>query len=346
MRLSQLVANLGSQVRAHSLATWGELDPSLTGVSAINQALPGTISYVDSRKYAAAIQQTQASALILPLDPELQAQALGRGIAWIAAPQPRLLFAQVLEQFYPPLVPTPGIHPTAVIDSSAQVGEGVYVGPYAVIGPGVRVGDGAQIYPQVVIYPQAQIGERCILHAGCVIHERTQMGADCIVHSGAVIGGEGFGFVATPTGWHKMPQVGRVVLGQGVEIGCHSAVDRPALGETRIGQGTKIDNLVQVGHGCQIGQDSLLCAQVGLAGRVNLGQGVVLAGQVGIATEVSLGDRVTATARAGIISDIPTGSVVSGHPAVPHRQWLRTSALQSRLPEIYQALRRQGNPDL
>jgi UDP-3-O-[3-hydroxymyristoyl] glucosamine N-acyltransferase len=190
-----------------------------------------------------------------------------------------------------------------------------------------------------VIYPDAQIGDRTILHANCTIHERSRIGADCVIHSGAVIGAEGFGFVPTPQGWFKMEQSGCTVLEDGVEVGCNSTIDRPAVGETRVGRNTKIDNLVQIGHGCQVGQNCAFAAQVGMAGGVKVGNGVILAGQAGIANQAKIGDGAIASAKAGIHNDVEPGAIVSGIPALPHKHFLKVAAVYSRLPEIYQTLK-------
>ena len=203
----------------------------------------------------------------------------------------------------------------------------------------MKIFDRVSIHPNVVIYPHAEIGDRTILYANCTIHERTQIGADCVIHSGAVIGAEGFGFVPTPDGWLKMEQSGCTVLEDGVEIGCNTTIDRPAVGETRIGKNTKIDNLVQIGHGCQIGQNCAIAGQAGLAGGVKLGNRVILAGQVGIANQAKIGDGAIATAKTGIHNDIEAGAIVSGIPAIPHKLFLKIAAIYSRLPEMYQTLK-------
>jgi UDP-3-O-[3-hydroxymyristoyl] glucosamine N-acyltransferase len=285
------------------------------------------------------VGKTAASALILPLDEALQAQATERGIAWIGASEPRLLFAKAIALFYKPFPPAPEIHPTAVIHPSAEVGKDVYIGPHVVIQAGVKIGDEVCIHPNVVIYPEVQIGDGTVLHANCTIHERTRIGADCVIHSGAVIGSEGFGFVPTPTGWFKMEQSGCTVLEDGVEVGCNTTIDRPAVGETRVARNTKIDNLVQIGHGCQIGQNCALAAQVGMAGGVKVGNRVILAGQVGIANQAKIGDGAIASAKAGIHNDVEPGAIVSGSPAVPHKLFLKASAIYNRLPEMYQTLK-------
>ncbi|HEY9814577.1 MAG TPA: UDP-3-O-(3-hydroxymyristoyl)glucosamine N-acyltransferase [Candidatus Obscuribacterales bacterium] len=332
INLSQIAQHLQSQ---HTTAQ----DPEISGVAAIDEAQPGQLSYIEGETFAAQIATTQASALILPMNEALQAAADARQLAWVSVPQPRLAFAQAIALFYQPFKPAPGIHPSAVIDPSVQLGEGVSIGAHVVLQAGVRLGDGVCIHPNVVVYPGVQIGDRSLLHANCVIHERSILGADCVIHSGACIGAEGFGFVPTAEGWFKMEQSGQVVLEDGVEIGCNSAVDRPAVGETRIRRHTKLDNLVHVAHGCQIGEACAMAAQVGLAGGVKVGNRVILAGQVGIANQVTIGDGAIATAQTGVHRDVEPGAIVSGYPAIPNRLWLKISAVYNRLPDMYQSLR-------
>ncbi len=348
MQFSEVVVRLGMVAADNSLSCRSDLNPEITGVAAIDQTRGGQLSFIEGDRFAHYLQQTQASALILPSEAALQQRALERQIAWIATPQPRLLFAQAIALFYQPWQPEPAVHPTAVIHPTARIGQGVAIGAHVVIQAGVQIGDGVCIHPQVVVYPQVTIGDRSVLHAHCVLHERTQIGADCIIHSGAVIGAEGFGFVPTATGWYKMPQSGRTILEAEVEVGCNTTIDRPAVGETRIGRGSKIDNLVQIGHGCQLGENCALAAQVGLAGGGKLGARVVLAGQVGIADHCRIGAGAIATAGAGIPGDVKAGAVVSGFPAIDNKTWLKAAALYRRLPELYQLLkqlRRQLNPN-
>lgn len=339
MKLSQLVKQLEAEITSIDWGSDPAADPDLNGTAAIQAAQPGELSFVESKRYAKYIAQSHATVLIVPSDPEVQAEATRCGLTWIATQQPRLLFAQAIALFYQPYQPAPEIHPTAIIHPSVQIGQGVAIGAHVTIQADVVLGDDVCIHPNVVIYPQASIGDRTVLHANSVIHERSQIGCDCVIHSGAVIGAEGFGFVPTATGWYKMPQSGYTVLEDNVEVGCNSAVDRPSVGETRIRQGSKIDNLVQVAHGCQIGQHCVLAAQVGLAGRVSLGDKVVLAGQVGIADQVHVASGAVATAQTGIAHDVPANTIVSsGQPAIPNRLWLRTAAVYRRLPEMYQLL--------
>ncbi|MBF2076352.1 MAG: UDP-3-O-(3-hydroxymyristoyl)glucosamine N-acyltransferase [Synechococcales cyanobacterium C42_A2020_086] len=333
MRFSQLVAKLGAV--AVDLGS----DPDISGVSAIETARPQTMSYIEGDKFAAQIATTAASALVLPQDPSLQAQASERGLAWIADPEPRKVFAQIIALFYQPFRLPAGVHPTAVIDPSVQLGNDVAIGAHVVIAAGVTLGDQVCIHPNVVIYPDVHIGDRTVLHANCTIHERTQIGADCVIHSGAVIGAEGFGFVPTSEGWLKMQQSGYVVLADGVEVGCNSTIDRPALDTTRIGRNTKIDNLVHIAHGCRLGENCILAGQVGLAGAVEVGNRVIMAGQVGIVDHVKIGDGAIASAKAGVHSDVEPGAIVTGVPAIPHKLFVKATAIFNRLPEMYQSLR-------
>ncbi len=338
MKFSELVEKLGIAAAKNSLSE-KDFDPEITGVAAVDRAIAGTISYIEGGKFAAQVKTTAASALILPMNEGLQQAASARSLAWIATKEPRLMFAQAIALFYQPFRPTPNIHPSAVIDPSAEIGKEVAIGANVVIQARVKIGDQVCIHPNVTIYPDTQIGDRTTLHANCTIHERTQIGAECVIHSGAVIGAEGFGFVPTRDGWFKMHQSGCTILEDRVEVGCNSNIDRPAVGETRIGANTKIDNLVQIGHGCQIGKNCALAAQVGLAGGVVLGNSVILGGQVGVANQARIGDGAIASAKSGIHSDVDPGMIVSGFPAVPNKLWLKSAALYNRLPEIYQSLK-------
>jgi UDP-3-O-[3-hydroxymyristoyl] glucosamine N-acyltransferase len=333
MKFSQIVEKLN--ITAFDLAA----DPDIIGITPIELAQPQTLSYIEGAKFAAQVASTTASALVLPLDAELQRQATERGIAWIAHSSPRRVFAEAITLFYQPYRLAAGIHPTSVIDSSAQLGSNVAIGAHVVIETGVIIADNVYIHPNVVIYPGVNIGEGTVLHANCTIHERTQIGANCVIHSGAVIGAEGFGFVPTPEGWLKMQQSGAVVIEDQVEVGCNSTIDRPALGTTRIGRDTKIDNLVHIGHGCQISEGCILAGQVGLSGAVQVGKRVIMAGQVGIVDHVKIGEGAIVSAKAGVHNDVAAGAMVSGIPAVPHKLFLKASAVINRLPEMYQSLR-------
>lgn len=338
MKLSALLAQLGNP--NSSLATHSQLDPELKGISAVDEAESGDISYIDGGIFSHYIAETAASALILPADSPLKEKAIDRQIAWIETKHPRLLFAQAIDAFYKPYQPSAAIHPSAVIDPSARIGQNVAIGSHAVIGANCVIGNGVCIFPNVVVYPDCQIGDRTLLHGNCTIQERSILGCDCVIHSGAVIGAEGFGFVPTREGWYKMQQSGYVELGDRVEIGCNSTIDRPAVGTTRVGHDTKMDNMVHIGHGCQIGRGCAFAAQVGLAGGVEVGDRVILAGQVGVANGGRIGPGAVVSSKSGVTSRVGPGETFSGYPAVDHRTYLKVSAIYSKIPELYQWYRR------
>ncbi|MBC7880773.1 MAG: UDP-3-O-(3-hydroxymyristoyl)glucosamine N-acyltransferase [Anaerolineae bacterium] len=327
MKLGEIAEHLGCVVE-------GNAEMEILGLAALQQAGPGELSFLDGQKYIYLLKTTLASALILPRD------LPSPGVSCLRVEHPRLAFAKALALFYPSPLPKPGIHPSAVLGERVQVAENVHIGAHVVIGDDSVIGEGAILYPNCTLYNNVRIGARSVLHANCILHARTEIGEECIIQSGAVIGGEGFGFVPLGDGtWHKMPQAGHVILENRVEIGSNTTIDRPAVGFTRIGSGTKIDNLVMIGHGCNLETNCLLVSQVGLAGGVHLGHNVVLAGQVGIADHVEIGDRVVATAKSGIPGDIESGAMVSGYPAIAHPLFLRAATIFRRLPEMYQTIR-------
>lgn len=339
MKFSQIVEALGDEVTSSSLGTNATADVEVKGLAAIQEANATQLSYVEGTKFASYLATTQAGALVIPSDEALQAKATERNIAWVSVKNPRLVFARAITCFYKPYRRPPGIHPTAVIEPGADIGKDVAVGPHAVVHAGAHIGDRTCIHAGAIIYPDVKIGDNTVLHANCVIHERTQIGSNCVIHSGAAIGSEGFGFVPTATGWEKMHQSGVTVIEDCVEIGCNSTVDRPAVGETRIGRNTKIDNMVHIAHGCQIGEAVAMAAQVGMAGGVHVGNRVILAGQVGISNQAKIGDGVIASAQTGIHSNVPPGEIVSGSPALPHKVFLKSSAVIKRLPDMAKTLR-------
>jgi len=332
MKFSAIAQSIGI-TEASSLSAFPERDPDIAGVEALQTATAGSMSYIEGEKFSQYLTTTQANEA-------LQAQANARGLAWLSTRDPRLAFARAIGLFYRPFQLPPGIHPTAVIDPTAKLGADVAIGAHVVVQAGTKLGDGVCIHPNVVVYPEVVIGDRTVLHANCVIHERTQIGANCVIHSGAAIGSEGFGFVPTATGWEKMEQSGITVLEDGVEIGCHSAVDRPAVGETRVKRGTKIDNMVHIAHGCEVGEGVAMAAQVGIAGGVTIGNRVILAGQVGISNQAKVGDGAIATAKTGVHGNVAPGEIVSGSPALPHKVFLKASAVIGRLPEMHRTLKK------
>lgn len=342
MRFSELLTQLSevSEATPHQLSQ----DPELGGAESIERASSGQLSFLEAGSaLAASLAATGASALLLPARGDeaeaLQEQASARGLAWVALADPRLGFAEALDLLYPRPRPQPGVHATAVVDAGADVAPDVHLGAHVVVAPGSSIAGGCVLHPAVVVYADVAIGPDCEIHAGAVLHPGSRLGRGCVVHSNAVIGSEGFGFVPTASGWRKMPQTGRVVLEDGVEVGCGSTIDRPSVGETRIGAGTKIDNLVHIGHGVTTGRGCALAAQVGIAGGARLGNGVILAGQVGLANKAVMGDRSIASSKSGIHGEVAAGEVVSGYPAIPNRLWLRCSAAFSKLPELARTIR-------
>ncbi len=342
--LSELQRNSEANEPSGRAAQHLAADPEITGAAALDQASTGELSFLEpGNALMGAIAASGASAVLIPAQGEeaiaLQEQLSSRGIAWVALADPRLGFAEALDTLYPKAPRPPGIHPSAVVDPDAQVGHGVHIGAQVVIGADVVIGDGCTLHPGVVVYENVRLDAGCEIHAGAVLHPGSRLGRGCVVHSNAVIASEGFGFVPTASGWRKMPQTGLVVLEDGVEVGCGSTIDRPSVGETRIGAGTKIDNLVHIGHGVTTGQGCALAAQVGIAGGARLGNGVILAGQVGLANKAVMGDRSIASSKSGIHGEVAAGEVVSGYPAIPNRLWLRCSGAFNKLPELAKSLR-------
>ncbi len=261
---------------------------------------------------------------------------------------PYLAFAKAIELFYQSPTYAPGVHATAVVDPSAKIGKNAHIGPYVVIGPKVEIGDGCVLLAHVVIYAGARIGNKFFAHAHAVVREHCKVGNDVILQNGAVIGADGYGFAKDEQGaWYKIVQSGVAVLEDKVEVQANACIDRASIGETRIGADTKVDNLVQVGHGSTVGEHTMLCAQVGLAGSTEVGDHVILAGQVGVAGHCRIGDKVVATAQSGIPNDVADGSVVSGYPAVDNKLWLRSVAVFNKLPELAKAVRatKKAGPD-
>jgi len=339
MRFSQLIAVLKNG-DAGVLSTSEGRDPELRGAASLERATADQVSFLEKgNSLVGSLESSEAGAVLIPDQQELRELAERLQLAWAVCGDPRLAFAEALEQLHPKPSPQAGIHASAVIADRVQLGAGVSIGARVCIGDDTRIGPRTVIHPGVVIYGNVDIGEGCELHANAVLHPGSRIGDRCVVHSNAVVGSEGFGFVPTAKGWRKMPQTGLVVLEDGVEVGCGSTIDRPSVGETRIGSGTKIDNLVQIGHGVVTGRGCALASQVGIAGGAQLGHGVILAGQVGVANRAVIGDRAIASSKSGIHGEVAAGEVVSGYPAIPNRLWLRCSAAFSKLPEMAKQLR-------
>ena len=328
MKLSEIASRLGARLEN------GSPDTEISGVAGIEEAGEHQLTFIANRKYAAAARTTRASAVIVSEDFPAGAMAVLR------SKNPYLAFARALEFFYQPPQYAPGVHPTAVVHSSAKIGTGAHIGPYVVIDEDVVIGDRAVILAHVVIYRGARIGKNFFAHAHAVVREHCRLGDSVLLQNGAIVGADGFGFAKDDAGkWHKIVQSGPAVLDNDVEVQANACIDRASIGETHVAAGAKIDNLVQVGHGSSVGENTLLCAQVGLAGSTEVGKDVILAGQVGVAGHCKIGDGAIATAQSGIPNDVPAKAVVSGYPAVDNKLWLRCVAVFNRLPEIARVLR-------
>jgi UDP-3-O-[3-hydroxymyristoyl] glucosamine N-acyltransferase len=328
MKLSHIASAL--DVRLEN----GSPDTEITGLNGIEHAGPGELTFVSNPKYAAAARSTTASAVIVGEDfPAIPA-------AMLRAKDPYLSFARALELFHQPLRYTPGIHATAVVHATARIGAHAHIGPYVVIDENVEIGANAVLLAHVVIYRGVKIGNNFFAHAHAVVRENCRIGNNVLLQNGVVMGADGFGFAKTAEGhWYKIPQPAPVVIEDDVEVQANSCIDRASVGETRIGRGVKVDNLVQVGHGSHVGEDVLLCAQVGLGGSTEIGNKAILTGQVGVGGHCKVGEGAIVTPQSGVAHDIPAGALVSGAPAVDHKLWLKYSAILPRLPEIARAVR-------
>jgi UDP-3-O-[3-hydroxymyristoyl] glucosamine N-acyltransferase len=328
MKLSEIAQRTGCELHASE-------DVEIRGVAGIDEAGAGDLTFVSNRKYISRIKKTCASAIILGQDiPEVSIPSL-------RTPQPYLAFAKALELFYTPPSPDRGIHPTAVISEDSRLGPDAAIGAYAVISRGVVLGARATIHPHVVIYPGVKIGDDVVIHSGATVREYCEIGNGVTIQNGAIIGSDGFGFAPQEDGtYYTIPQSGTVIIEDDVDIGANTTVDRAAVGITRIRRGAKLDNMVQVGHGAQVGEDNVLAAQVGVAGSTHLGRNVQVGGQVGFAGHTEVGDGAIITAQSGTSHDIEAGKVVSGSPAFDTATWRRAVAAFRKLPELLRQVRR------
>jgi UDP-3-O-[3-hydroxymyristoyl] glucosamine N-acyltransferase len=330
MHLGELAKHLGAElVPAEGEDLAATAARPIDGVAGIETAGPTSITFVANPKYAAQAHTTRAAALIVePTFPALKTPTL-------RTPNPYLAWSRAIELFHPSPHYAPGIHPTAVIDPTSHIGPRAHIGAYVVIGANCRLGTDAVLLPHTVLYDGVTTGDRFLAHAHSIVRENCRLGDDVVLQNGAIIGSDGFGFAKSSEGrWTKIVQSGPAVLEDAVEVQANACIDRASVGETRISAGAKIDNLVQVGHGSTVGENTLLCAQAGLAGSTTVGKNVILAGQVGVAGHLTIGDGAVATAQTGIPSDVAPGAVVSGYPATDNRTWLRSVAAVNRLPAL------------
>lgn len=319
--LIELAALIGGKVVGDGSVTINRMAP-------IDTAGPGDITFIANPKYLAKLKDTTASAVIIKSGIECP------GVSLLVCDNPYLAFAKVLTALHVQRPAPQGVMDGAWVDSGAELGDDVTIHPGCVVGKNARIGRGSILYPGVVVYDGVQIGEDCLVHAGVLIREQCRLGNRVVVQPGAVIGSDGFGFAPDGTSYYKIPQMGIVVIEDDVEVGANVCIDRAAMGVTLIKRGTKIDNLVQVAHNVIIGEDTILVAQVGIAGSSKIGNHCTIGGQAGISGHIKIGDNTMIGAQSGIMSDLPAGKVFSGTPSLPHKDWLRASAGVKKLPEM------------
>jgi UDP-3-O-[3-hydroxymyristoyl] glucosamine N-acyltransferase len=306
----------------------GEPTLVITGVSGIQEARPGEITFVAHQKYLRTLTSAKASAVVLDRTMPADRPA-------IRVDQPYRAFATLLTLFHPRPRPRAGIMEPVVLGERVRLGQDVTLLPFVTLGDDVTLGDRVVLYPGVFVGPGSSIGDDTVLYANVTIYDRVTIGRQVVIHAGAVLGADGFGYVLGPDGRHqKIPQVGGVRVEDEVEIGANVCIDRATLGETLIRRGTKVDNLVHIAHNVEVGEDNLLLAQVGISGSCHLGTQVTLAGQVGLSDHVRIGDYATVIAQAGVAKDVEPRAIVSGTPTIPHTLWRRVQAATPRLPEL------------
>ena len=328
MKLGDLAGQLQCRLEGD-----GSLD--IRRVAGIEHAQPGDITFVDNPRYAPFLATTRASAVILTTDQTLPTSPDAAAFAVLRSEHPYVTFARAVALFAPATVAKKGIDPLSAVAADATLGADVSIGPFVTIGAGASIGARTTIHPHVAVGAGARIGDDCILYPQVSIRDRVAIGHRVIIHDGVVIGSDGFGFAKQPDGTHlKIPQTADVVIEDDVEIGANTTIDRPAVGETRVRAGTKIDNLVHIAHGVSVGRRVLFAAQVGVSGSTVVEDDVILAGQVGVAGHLRLGKGVMATAQSGIPSSIEAGQYVSGSPAIPHQDWLKSAAAYRQLPAL------------
>jgi UDP-3-O-[3-hydroxymyristoyl] glucosamine N-acyltransferase len=328
MKLSEVAQKLGCRLE-------GAPETEIHGIAGIERAEAGQVTFLANRRYFPLLKTTLASAVLIEDGIALERQPNRPPIAALRTPNPYLAFAHAIEFFYQPPRYEPGVHSTAIIAKSARIGPGAHIGPYCFIDEDAEIGQNAVLHSFVTIYRGARIGDYFFAHAHAVVREYCRIGHRVILQNGVVIGGDGLGFAKQKDGtWYKMHQSGPAVLEDDVEVQANACVDRATVGETRIGRGSKLDDLVLVGHASAVGSNAMLCGQVGLAGSTKIGNECILAGQVGTAGHLSIGDGAVITAQSGIPNDVPPRAMYSGYPAVENRQWLKAMAAFNRLPEL------------
>jgi UDP-3-O-[3-hydroxymyristoyl] glucosamine N-acyltransferase len=308
----------------------GDGSTLIRGVAGIREAMPGDVTFLANARYESYLTETRASAVICSREPRFAT------IPLLRVDNPYLAFQRVVRVFRPEAFrPPPGIHPSAVVSPRATVGEGASVGAHCVVEDGARIGARAVLLPGCYLGPLAVIGDDTFLYPNVVVRDECVLGARCVLHPGVVVGSDGFGFALDAGRYHKVPQVGNVIIGDDVEIGSNTTIDRATTDSTRIGDGTKIDNLVQIGHNVVIGRHCIIVAQVGISGSTHLEDFVTLGGQAGIAGHIRIGERATVGGQSGVTKSIPAGEVWTGYPAAPHGLWKRLTAMVQKLPQLF-----------
>ena len=325
-RLEELAHRLGGKVR-------GDPARRIRGVAPLDEAGPEELSFLTNRRYRDKVRSSRAGAVVVGPDSGIE----GRDLLEVA--QPYLALARLLELFHPPPPRVPGVSPRAHVGEGVRMGADVGVGPFAVLEDGVALGDRVVVGAGCVLGERARVGDDTQLRARVVLYPGSRVGSRCLIHAGVVLGADGFGFATADGRHHKIPQLGRVVVEDDVEIGANTTVDRGTLSETVLGRGSKIDNLVMIAHGTRIGPGALLAAQSGIAGSARLGERVTFAGQSGAAGHLELGDDVVVAAKSAVFEDLPAGAFVAGIPAVDHRLWKQSQAVIKRLPRLRKDIR-------
>jgi UDP-3-O-[3-hydroxymyristoyl] glucosamine N-acyltransferase len=329
MKLMELAERTGTRLEG------GDAEAEVRGAAGLDEATAGQVTFLSNPRYTPRVQTTRASAIFVAEGVEV-----GRDIAVLRADDPYLAYTRALRLFHPEPTFEAFVHPTAAIDSSAQLGEGVWIGAHAVVGPNAVIGTNVRIHPNATIYDRVRIGANSVIHSNVSVREGSQLGERVVVHNNTVIGSDGFGYAKDEEKrWLKIPQTGVVVIEDDVEIGAGTTIDKASVGETRIARGAKIDNLVQIGHSCTVGEDSLICAQVGLAGSSHIGRRVILAGQAGVAGHLTIGDDAVLTAKSATSHNVEPGKMISGIPAFDNRDWLRSTAAFRRLGDMQRTIR-------
>ena len=309
----------------------------ISAVRPLDKAGPDALSLAVSARYAAELGSSRAGAVLVP---EALAGGGSGARALIVVPDPYAALVRVVRALFPEEPPPRGIDPTARIGPGSELGSDVSIGPYVVLGRNVRLGARSRLAQHVTLDDGVIVGEDSVIGPGAVCYRGSRIGSRVVLKAGAVIGGEGFGYLSDRAGHHRIPHAGGCILGDEVEVGSHSCIDRGSIDDTVVGRGTKLDNLVHVGHNVQIGERCLLMAGVGIAGSTRIGNDVILAGHVGITDHLAIGDRARIAAKSAIFGDVPPGASFSGHPARPHRQFLRAQAAMYRLATIVDELER------